>query len=142
MRRWSPSPGSTNSPSSSRAPQRRPDGLVVHPEFLRQRIHPLQRAAQTPPQQLASLDVPPPAWLGRAPTALLTMTWTSTPGEKYIVKYSSDLDWDGPDDGDLEDGIDADPDETTTTKTFDLSDITPADDTRIYVRVEKEPING
>ena len=74
-------------------------------------------------------------------TDMLTLTWTSTPGEKYIVKYSSDLDWDGPDDGDLEDGIDADPDETTTTKTFDLSDITPADDTRIYVRVEKEP-NG
>ena len=36
---------------------------------------------------------------------------------------------------------DADPVETTTTKTFDLGDITPADDTRIYVRVEKEP-NG
>jgi hypothetical protein len=75
-------------------------------------------------------------------TGMLTLTWTSTPGEKYIVKYSSDLDWDGDFDGDLGDGIDADPVETTTTETFDLSDITPADDTRIYVRVEKEPNNG
>ena len=70
---------------------------------------------------------------------MLTLTWTSKPGEKYIVIYSSDLaDWGGAQDGDLEDGIDAHPVETTTTKTFDLSTISPADGSRIYVRVEKE----
>jgi hypothetical protein len=53
----------------------------------------------------------------------------------------AEADWGGAQDGELGDGIVADPDETTTTETFDLNTISPADDTRIYVRGEKEP-NG
>lgn len=70
-------------------------------------------------------------------TDMLTLTWMSIPGEEFIVRYSRDLaDWDGPTDGDLEDGIPAAAGAEETTMTFDLSPPGLENEARVYFRVE------
>jgi len=67
-------------------------------------------------------------------TALLTLTWTSSPGENYAVKLSEDMiDWSS----DLDDGIAAGVGPTTTA-TFDLNDAGLADASALFFRVEKQ----
>ena len=67
-------------------------------------------------------------------TDMLTLTWTSKPGEQYAVKFSGDMsNWES----DLDDGIDASEGETTT-ETFDLSDADLQDAGRVLFRVEKQ----
>ena len=62
----------------------------------------------------------------------LTLTWNSSPGQVYAVKYSTDLEnWDA----DLDDGIDAD-DGTTTSVEFNLSEAGLQDLPRAFFRVE------
>ena len=69
--------------------------------------------------------------------AKLTLTWESEPEKRYTVKYSRDLaKWDDPQDGDLDDGIEADAGPTTS-KEFDLSDAGLDGEPRIYFRVEE-----
>ena len=61
------------------------------------------------------------------------LTWRSRPGEVFTVKYSFDMaDWGA----DLDDGIDADPGETTT-RTFDLGPAGLSGAERVFFRVEK-----
>ena len=63
----------------------------------------------------------------------LTLTWDSRPGEKYAVRFTTDLgDWLS----DLEDEIEADGEDDSTTKTFDLSNANLQDATRVFFRVE------
>lgn len=65
----------------------------------------------------------------------LSLTWNSSPGTTYAVKYSTDLiDWDS----DLDDGIPADDSESTTV-VFDLSEIELADLEKAFFRVEVQP---
>ena len=67
-------------------------------------------------------------------TNMLTLTWTSSPGETFAVKFSGDMsNWDS----DLDDGIPADGGDTTT-ETFDLNDAGIQEDARVYFRVEKQ----
>lgn len=62
---------------------------------------------------------------------MLSLTWDSRGGATYSVKYSTDgSDWSG----DLDDGVDADPGETTT-RAFDIGGL--AKDGRILFRVER-----
>ena len=66
---------------------------------------------------------------------MLTLTWTSTPGENFAVKFSGDMsNWES----DLDDGIPAELESETTTETFDLSDAGLQDAARVYFRVEKQ----
>ena len=59
----------------------------------------------------------------------VTVTWRSSPGEEFVVKYSDDMtNWDA----DLDDGVEGDEGETTT-RTFVLQ----ADVDRLYIRVER-----
>jgi hypothetical protein len=65
----------------------------------------------------------------------VTLTWTSSPGETYIVKFSLDMtDWSA----DLGDGLPADAG-ATTTMTFDLPVPGIGDAASVFFRVEKEP---
>ena len=67
---------------------------------------------------------------------MLTLTWTSIPGESYAVKFSGDMtNWDS----DLDDGIPASEGGTTTTETFDLTDSGLIGEERVYFRVEIQP---
>jgi len=65
-------------------------------------------------------------------TGEFTLTWNSSPGELYSVKYSTDLiNWDA----DLDDGILGDDGETTS-RTFNLADL---DNPKgVYFRIEKQ----
>lgn len=66
---------------------------------------------------------------------MLTLTWGSRPGRTYAVKFSRDLtSWVS----DLDDGVPAAEDATTTTKTFDLSSAGLAGAGRVYFRVERQ----
>ena len=112
--------------------------------------------------EIASIPIPHPTGVSRAPwngyqiveavadpfavTAIsystddniLTLTWESEPEGRYSVKYSRDLGkWDDPQDGDLDDGIEADAGPTTT-REFDLSDAGLEGESRVYFRVELE----
>ena len=65
----------------------------------------------------------------------VTLTWDSSPGESYTIRYSRDLiDWGG----DLDDSVSADPDGDDTTKSYNLAPygLTGAD--RVFFRVDKE----
>jgi hypothetical protein len=65
-------------------------------------------------------------------TGDFTLTWNSTPGELYAVKYSTDLvNWDA----DLDDGILADDGESTS-RTFNLADLD--NPKAVYFRIEKQ----
>ena len=68
---------------------------------------------------------------------MLTLTWDSQPGERYVVKYSTDLiDWGA----DLEDDVPADIGETTTA-TFELAGFVGDQEDApraYYFRVEKQ----
>ncbi len=62
----------------------------------------------------------------------LSLTWNSTPGTTYAVKYSTDLtNWDS----DLDDGVPADDGESTTVE-FDLTETDFGDLTKAFFRVE------
>jgi len=90
---------------------------------------------------LTGTDAPPVAFAITAidydsATSMLTLTWTSNPGETYAVKYSPDMtNWDA----DLDDGIDADAGGGITTGLFDLSLADLQDAARLFFRVEKQP---
>ena len=65
---------------------------------------------------------------------MLTLTWNSQPGERYVVKYSRDLiDWDA----DIEDDVPAGIGETTTA-TFELAGFVGDQERAYYFRVEKQ----
>ena len=65
---------------------------------------------------------------------MLTLTWNSQPGERYAVKYSTDLiDWDA----DIEDDVPAGNGETTTA-TFELAGYVSDQERAYYFRVEKQ----
>ena len=65
---------------------------------------------------------------------MLTLTWNSQPGERYVVKYSTDLiDWDA----DIEDDVPAGIGETTTA-TFELAGFVGDQERAYYFRVEKQ----
>jgi hypothetical protein len=68
---------------------------------------------------------------------MLTLTWDSQPGERYVVKYSTDLiDWGA----DLEDDVPAGIGETTTA-TFELAGFVGDQEDApraYYFRVEKQ----
>ena len=65
---------------------------------------------------------------------MLTLTWNSQPGERYLVKYSTDLiDWDA----DIEDDVPAGTGETTTA-TFELAGFVGDQERAYYFRVEKQ----
>lgn len=70
------------------------------------------------------------------PTAdTLSLSWNSSPGQVYAVKYSTDLEnWDA----DLDDGIAAEDGETTTVE-FDLSESGALDLAKAFFRVEVLP---
>jgi hypothetical protein len=70
-----------------------------------------------------------------ADTAMLTLTWTSTPNETYGVYFSTDMtNWES----DVDDSVPADEVETTTTVIFDLNETFPNGiPERVYFRVEK-----
>lgn len=64
--------------------------------------------------------------------SMVTLTWDSREGEQYAVKFSTDLsNWDG----ELDDGVEADPGETTT-RTFPLGGFVP-EGGKLFFRVEK-----
>jgi len=67
-------------------------------------------------------------------TSEVALTWNSSAGTNYIIRYSTDLiNWDT----DLDDGVIAD-DGDSTTRTYDLSQFGLEGETRIFFRVEKE----
>ena len=73
---------------------------------------------------------------------VISLEWESNPGEVFSVRFSTDLaDAEGADmdafEGDLDDGIEANPDGNTTTLTFDLSTRELQDVPRMFFRVEK-----
>ena len=63
----------------------------------------------------------------------VSLTWTSSPGQLYVVKYSTDMiDWDS----DLDDGVVGD-EGGTTTREFDLTHFPGlVDEERVYFRIE------
>ncbi len=64
----------------------------------------------------------------------VALTWNSSAGTNYIVRYSTDLiNWGN----DLDDGIPAD-DGDVTTRTFDLAEFGLDGESRIFFRVEEE----
>jgi hypothetical protein len=64
----------------------------------------------------------------------VALTWNSSAGTNYIVRYSTDLiNWDN----DLDDGILAD-DGDSTTRTFDLAEFSLESKTKLFFRVEVE----
>ena len=66
-------------------------------------------------------------------TSIMKLTWNSTPGKTYAIKYSKDMtNWDA----DLDDGVPAGSGKTTTAE-FDLSEAGLAEDARVFFRVEK-----
>ncbi|MEN8784362.1 MAG: hypothetical protein ABF379_08370 [Akkermansiaceae bacterium] len=68
-------------------------------------------------------------------TDTLSLTWNSSPGQVYAVKYSTDLEsWDA----DLDDEIAADDGESTTVE-FDLSETGALDLAKVFYRVEIQP---
>jgi len=67
---------------------------------------------------------------------LVTLTWNSKPNDTYTIKFSLDMtNWDA----DIEDGVAADPGDTTTVS-FDLK-LTPSivDAEAVFFRVERNP---
>ena len=63
---------------------------------------------------------------------MATLTWTSSPGEIFTIKYSNDIsNWDK----ELEDSINADPGEQTT-RTFDVDGLEA--EGKLFFRVEKQ----
>lgn len=67
-----------------------------------------------------------------ADSRMVTLTWTSSPGEIFAVKYSDDMtNWDN----ELEDSIDAE-DGSITTMTFDITELSA--DNKLFFRVEKQ----
>ena len=65
----------------------------------------------------------------------MTLTWDSNHGEKYAVRFTTDLgDWGG----DLDDGVDAGAGDTTT-ETFPIGDAQLTGAKRVYFRVELLP---
>lgn len=64
----------------------------------------------------------------------VALTWNSTEGTSYAVKYSRDMEnWDF----DLDDGIPGEASDSTTA-TFDLSEFGLENETKLYFRVEKQ----
>jgi len=67
-------------------------------------------------------------------TGSLSLTWNSSPGQAYLLKYSSDLvDWDS--------SLGArvgDADRESTTATFDLNDLSLQTERKLFFRVEVE----
>ena len=65
----------------------------------------------------------------------MSLTWNSSPGTTYAVKYSTDLvDWDS----DLDDGVPAAAGESTTV-VFDLAETDIVDLAKAFFRVEIQP---
>lgn len=65
-------------------------------------------------------------------TEMVTLTWDSTEGETFSVRYSTDLnDWSG----DLNDSVDADPGDRTT-RTFNVGGLA-GEGERLFIRVER-----
>ena len=63
----------------------------------------------------------------------LSLTWNSSPGQSYVVRYSTDLEnWNA----DLDDGIPAAPSGEFTTVEFDLRETGALDLTKAFFRVE------
>lgn len=65
----------------------------------------------------------------------VTLTWNSNPGEKYAVRFTTDLGGWG---SDLEDGVDADAGDLTT-ETFPLAPSGLTGAQRVYFRIELQP---
>ncbi|MEN8784191.1 MAG: hypothetical protein ABF379_07500, partial [Akkermansiaceae bacterium] len=64
----------------------------------------------------------------------VALTWNSTEGTSYAVRYSRDMEnWDF----DLDDGIPGEAGDSTTT-TFNLSEFGLENETKLYFRVEKQ----
>lgn len=65
---------------------------------------------------------------------MVTLTWDSSEGEQFAIKFSKDMtSWTS----DLDDGVNADAGETTT-RTFALDDAGLVGATRVYFRVERQ----
>lgn len=70
-----------------------------------------------------------------AETNEVTLTWASSPGETFTIRYSEDLiDWDN----DLDDGVPAAAEGNSTSATLDLTGLPVEGGSKLFFRVDKE----